>query len=67
MNQHRKIERPCAGCGQSFMARAADVRRGLGKACSVRCSGKLGGRPETKASHPFTEASHPILRVSPRD
>jgi len=49
----RLIDRQCAACEIQFQARAADVRRGLGRACSPRCSGRLGGRP--KASHPVQE------------
>lgn len=56
----RLIDRECAACDAPFQARATDVRRGLGRACSPRCSGRLGGRPKTKASHPSEKCSHPI-------
>lgn len=57
MNQHHRLERLCAVCAQSFKARASDVRRGKGRLCSKRCSGRLGG--QTQASRPLMEASHP--------
>jgi len=35
-----KIERTCR-CGEKFMARAADVKRGWGKFCSKSCKAKV--------------------------
>ena len=58
MNRPRLIARVCQACGQPFQARAADVCRGFGRACSPRCSGRLRRRPQPPASHPFTEGSH---------
>lgn len=57
MNRHKRLAVACAVCGRPFQARASDVNRGFGRACSRPCGGKLGIRP---ASHPFTEASHPL-------
>jgi hypothetical protein len=35
--QPRMVERKCSWCKGSFMARAADVKRGWGKFCSKSC------------------------------
>ena len=62
MNQPKMVARTCEACGQPFQARAKDVRRGFGRACSLVCSGKLRGKAQRPASHPFPEGSHPIQR-----
>ena len=42
MNQHKLIEKACEICGRKFPARASDKRANRGRACSFRCSGRLG-------------------------
>jgi len=61
MNSHRLVARVCEACGQAFQARAADVRRGFGRACSRICAGKCRrpAKVQAPASHPFTLGSHP--------
>lgn len=66
MNAPRRIPRQCLACQGSFEARASDVRRGFGLACSPRCSGKLGGRGRGKASHPLALGSHPFQGQEPK-
>lgn len=46
-----KIQRKCKWCGETFMARKADVRRGWAKYCSKRC----------KASHQARKIGIPIF------
>lgn len=36
-----KVERKCKGCGRSFLARVADVKRGWGRFCSKSCKAKV--------------------------
>ena len=60
MNRPKLTPAICSACGQSFQARASDVRRGFGRACSRRCGGILRGRAKAQASHPSEPASHPI-------
>lgn len=44
-----QVELVCS-CGQKYTARVADIKRGLGKACSKRCASirREYGRPEAK-------------------
>jgi hypothetical protein len=60
MNQHKRIERTCVTCGQRFGARAADVRRGFGRACSRRCGGNLNAQGQRLASRAAEAASNPF-------
>ena len=59
MNRHRLLIRSCQACGCAFQARAADVRRGFGRACSPRCGGKLRGTAHPPGSHPVAFESRP--------
>lgn len=68
MNRPKLTPATCAACGQPFQARASDVRRGLGRACSRPCSGRLRGLGHRPASHPVAEAPGPFpLDVPPLD
>lgn len=65
MNRPKLAPAICAACAQPFQARASDVRRGFGRACSPRCSGKLRGLGHRPASHPSAVASHPLPQDVP--
>ena len=41
MDLHKRRESICLVCSRSFMARSSDLKKGNGKVCSRRCSGKL--------------------------
>lgn len=60
MNRPKLVPATCETCGQSFQARASDVRRGFGKACSRRCGGHLHNQGQRQASRAAEGASHPF-------
>lgn len=39
---HRRVIRPCWGCGQQFWACLTQIKRGKGKYCSLRCAASAG-------------------------
>ena len=67
MIQDRQVKIPvrvaCGTCGMVFRARPAKVKAGLGKFCSLKCSGKHGSRVSAarrdRNLRPPVELQHP--------
>jgi hypothetical protein len=67
MIQDRRVKIPvrvaCGTCGMVFRARPAKVKAGLGRFCSLSCSGKHGSRVSAaRAKKEQTEMSGPVER-----
>jgi hypothetical protein len=42
INHRKHILSTCVVCGKRFYTRADNIKRGIGRSCSLKCNGKLG-------------------------